>query len=76
MTLDWSYLRINLIQIGLSYDIVAWIMGCITSPSFVVLINGVPIEFFKGSIGIPQVFHISPYLFSFAIEGISLLICR
>ena len=40
-SLDLSYLRLTLIKIELSYDIVVWIMCFITSVSFVVLINGV-----------------------------------
>ena len=49
---DWTILRIILVQIGLSYDIVACIMGCITSTRFFILKNGVSSELFIGSRGI------------------------
>ena len=72
--MNWSYLRLILFQIGLSPDIVKWIMSCVSSSRFVVLINGVPLAFFKGNRGIHQGCPLYPYLFILAIEGLSLLI--
>ena len=71
---DWSYLRLILIQIGLPPDMVEWIVMCVSSTHFAMLINGVPSGYFKGNGGIRQGFLLSPYLFLLAIEGLSLLI--
>ena len=49
-------------------------MSRVNSASFVVLINGSPTSFFKGSRGIRQGFPLSPYLFLLVIEGIILLL--
>lgn len=65
-----------LIQIGLGPSIAIWIMGCDSSASFVVLINGSPTSFFTSSIGLRQGFHQSPLLFLLVIEGLSRLILK
>ena len=49
-------------------------MGCITSATFAVLINGIPSGFFPASRGIRQGCPLSPLLFILVIEGLSLLI--
>ena len=43
---SWGFLKLILIQIGLPYRDMKWIMGCITSVSYTVLVNGFPIDFF------------------------------
>ena len=53
---------------------VNWIMGCLTSTNFVVLINGMPSKFFSTTKGIRQGCPFSPLLFILVIEGLSLLI--
>ena len=49
---NWTFLRLVMIQIGLDLEIVNWIMGCVQSASFVVLINGSPSNFFRASRGL------------------------
>jgi len=49
---NWNFLRLVLIQIGMSLKTVNWIMGCIQSTSFYVLIKGDPSNFFKASISL------------------------
>ena len=49
---DCSYLSLILVQIGLTHNIVDWIMSCVSTTRFFVLINGVPSPSFKGSRGI------------------------
>ena len=39
---NWSYIRLILIQIGVPLLVINWIMGCITSANFVVLSMGLP----------------------------------
>ena len=53
---------------------VNWIMGCLLSANFVVLVNGTPSKFFSASRGIRQGCPLSPLLFILVIEGLSLLI--
>ena len=73
--LDWSYLRLILIQTGLSYEVMTWIMGrMITSSTFVVLINGSPSSFLFGNWDLSQGCPLYPYLFILANEGLILLI--
>jgi len=44
---DWGFLRLVLFQVGLRLEATYWILGCVTSTNFVVLINGRPTNFFK-----------------------------
>ena len=71
---NWTYIRLILIQIGVPLVGVNWIMGCITSANFAVLVNGSPSTFFPASRGIRQGCPLSPLLFILVIEGLSLLI--
>jgi len=38
--IDWDLLRMILIQMGFGIQVTKWIMSCVTSPTYVVLING------------------------------------
>ena len=49
-------------------------MSRVDTASFVVLINGSPSTYFKGSRGIIQGCPLSPYLFLLVIEGLSRLL--
>ena len=71
---DRSFLQLVLLQIGIPHSTSLWIMSCVTSASFAVLVNGSPTSYFKGSRGIPQGCPLSPYLFLLIIEGLSLLL--
>ena len=39
---DWGFLRLVLLHIGLSLEATNWIMGCVTSKTYFVMINGKP----------------------------------
>ena len=43
---NWSFLRLILLQNGVPLQGVNWIMGCLSSENFVVLVNGTPSKFF------------------------------
>jgi hypothetical protein len=58
---NWTFLRLALLQLGLNLNSVNWIMGCLQSVSFVVLINGSPSRFFKASRGLRQGCPLSPF---------------
>jgi hypothetical protein len=51
---NWNFLRLVLLQIGLPLDVTNWIMGSVTSSCYSSLINGNPTSFFRGSRGIRQ----------------------
>ena len=71
---DWTYVRLILIQIGVPLLTVNWIMGCLSTVNFAVLVNGTRSTFFTASLGIRQGCPLSPLLFILVIEGLSLLI--
>lgn len=70
----WTFIRHALVQLGMNLETANWIMGCLDSPSFVVLINSVPSPSFLSSRGLRQGFLLSPFLFLLVAEGLSLLI--
>lgn len=72
--IDWGYLRLLLLHVGLSFDMVTWIMGCVTNVHFSVLVNGSPTVCFKGQRGLRQGCPLSPLLFLLVINGLSQLI--
>jgi len=49
---DWDFLHLILNQVGFGSQMTRWIMSCVTSPSFVVLIKGEVTDFFKGERGL------------------------
>jgi hypothetical protein len=44
---DWEYLGLVLLTVGFGVKLIDWIMSCVTSASFTVLINGEAMDFFK-----------------------------
>ena len=49
---NWTYIHLLLIQIGVPLVGVNWILGCISSANFAILVNGSPSTFFSASRGI------------------------
>jgi hypothetical protein len=71
---DWSFLRLVLLQIGINLEATDWIMGCVSSTNFSVLINGSPTGFFRSTRGLRQGCPLSPLLFLLIVEGLSRLL--
>jgi hypothetical protein len=71
---SWTFIRLALIQLGMNLETVNWIMGCLDSPSFNFLINGVPSPYFRSCRGLKYGCLISPFLFLLVFKGLSLLI--
>ena len=63
-----------MIQIRLDLAIVNWIMGCVQSTSFAVLINGSPSNFFRASRGLREGCPLSPFLFLIIADSRSRII--
>eukprot|EP00253_Pinus_taeda_P027005 PITA_27005 len=74
--INWTYLRMLLTHLGFKVDFINWIMGCITSVSFVVLINGASSTFFKGQRGLRQGCPLSLFFFLLVEKGLSQLILK
>ena len=60
-----------LIHLGFDIGFIRWIMGCVSTASFVVLINGAASSFFKVERGIRQGCPLSPLIFLLVAEGLS-----
>jgi len=72
--INWDLLRMVLLQIGMGLNLTNWIMSCVVSTSYSVLINGEATDFFKRGRGLRQGCPLSPLLFILVMEGLSLLL--
>jgi hypothetical protein len=68
---SWLYIRLILTHLGFDVPFINWIMGCISSVSFAVLINGVASPFFQSERGLHQGCPLSPLLFLLVAEGLN-----
>jgi hypothetical protein len=67
-------LRIILIQVGLGTKMTNWIMSCMDTTTFAILVNGEALGFFKGGRGMRQGCPLSPLLFILVMEALSILL--
>eukprot|EP00253_Pinus_taeda_P024520 PITA_24520 len=74
--ISWTYIRMLLTHLGFKINFINWVMGCITSVSFAVLINGAASPFFKGQRGLREGCPLSPLLFLLVAEGLSQLLLK
>lgn len=65
-----------LIHLGFPHDFITWIMACITTPTFNVLINGSASRFFNAEHGLKQGCPLSPLLFLIVMDGLSKLLAK
>ncbi len=71
---SWSFLTLILLYIVLDYAVTKWIMACISSTNFVVLVRGKPSSLFKSYRGLRKGWPLSPLLFLIVIEGLRRLV--
>ena len=71
---SWDFLHLILVQTGFSVSSISWIMSCVTSASFAVLINGETLTFFNSERGLRQVCRVSPLFFILIMESLNILL--
>jgi hypothetical protein len=71
---DWNFLEDALLKMGFNRIWVNWIMRCVKSVKFSVLVNGQLTEMFTPSRGPRQGDPLSPYLFLFVAESLTKVI--
>jgi len=68
---SWLYIRLLLTHLGFEVPFINWVMSCLTTISFVALINGVASPLFHAERGLIQGLPLSPPLFLLVAEGLN-----
>ena len=74
--IEWSFLKMVMTNFGFPQIWIQWVMQCVTTTSFSILIHGSPFGHFKPQRGLRQGDPLSPFLFVLAFEVLSKLMER
>ena len=73
---EWPFLKGIMTKLGFPDVWINWVMGCVTTPSFSVMINGKSFGNIKPLRGIRQGDPLSPYVFLLCAKGFNSLLLR
>lgn len=69
--MQWSYLEEILPLYGFPAQVISWIMACVSSAEYTIILNGRGDGFFKPTCGLRQGCALSPYLFIIGMDLLS-----
>jgi hypothetical protein len=69
---NWDFMQLTLLQCGFGLLTTNWIMGCVSSTYYAILINGEATNFFQSGKGLRRGCSLSPLMFILLMEGLSL----
>ncbi|XP_074293061.1 uncharacterized protein LOC141619965 [Silene latifolia] len=70
----WDFLEAVLIRYGFPQHLISLMMRCVTTMSYEILVNGVPLPQFKPRCGLRKGDSLSPYLFILCMEVLSRIV--
>lgn len=73
---EWSFLQGIMHKMSFLEMWISRVMGCVTMPSFSILVNSKPYGNIHSSRGLRQRDHLSPYLFLLCAEGFTSLLAK
>lgn len=70
-SIEWSFLASVMAELGFPTKFLTWVMACVSTVSYSVVVNGVPSRPFKAKKGLTQGDPMSPSLFALGMESLS-----
>lgn len=73
---EWVFLRAIMVKLSFPENWINWVMTCVTTPTFSILINGKPFRHITPSRGLRQGDPLLPYLFLLCAKGFTSLLVQ